>query len=81
VTRERLIDAMSRLGPTTPVQRFMLVDVTVVSPSAPLQTAVEAIYRHPARAVAVADGAGRLLGYVNARNAAELYTLEQARRR
>lgn len=81
VTRTRLIDAMTKHGSNTPVCDIMRNEVTAVAPDAALERVIAAIYAHPARAVAVVDREGRLLGYVNGQNATELMMLKRGRKR
>lgn len=80
VTRRGLIAAMADSGAATPVAVFMERDVPEIPADAPLDEVIAEIYAHPARAAAVVDRTGRLLGYVSAENALELFMLERARR-
>jgi stage IV sporulation protein FB len=80
LTRNALIAALSRTGPTTRVLDVMQRDVPLV----PLQGRPEAALRYLQEGrqpvVAVVDGAGRLMGYVTAENAGEMMMVRSARR-
>ncbi len=80
VTRKALIDAMRRSGAETTVADFMTPDPPVVGEQEVLESVMSKLATSPARIVAVVGERRRLIGYVSADNASELFTLAAARR-
>lgn len=79
LTRSGLVEGIGGKGPASPAIEAMARDIPDVPPSARLISAVEAMQKSGAPAVAVLDGEGRLAGYVTMENIAELMMLSAAR--
>jgi stage IV sporulation protein FB len=78
LTRDAIIAALSRTGPSTPVLDVMQADVPVVPIQGRLETAMRHLQEGDRPVVAVTDGSGRLAGYVTSENVGELMMVRKA---
>ncbi|ETX16617.1 protease [Roseivivax halodurans JCM 10272] len=77
LTRDALFRAMAEGERTRPVGEIMRRDIPSVALAAPLPSILDALGSRPA--VAVTDGAGRVLGYITRENVGELMMLRRGR--
>ena len=80
LTRNAIIKALSQTGPGTPVLEVMQADIPVVPAHGPLSAALRHLQEGGHPAVAVADGEGRLMGYITPENVGELMMIRRANR-
>jgi stage IV sporulation protein FB len=78
LTRNAMIQALSRTGRDTPVLEAMVTEVYTVPAHARLEVALRALQEHGRAAIGVVDWDGRLVGYITAENIGELMMLENA---
>lgn len=78
LTRDAIIAALSRTGPTTPVLEVMERDVPVVPLAGRLEAALGHLQEGGRSVVAVADAQGRLVGYITPENLGELVMVRRA---
>jgi CBS domain-containing protein len=78
LTRNAMVQALSKSGSATPVIDVMQADVPTVPSAARLSEALQHLNGRSAAAVGVVDRDGRLLGYVTAENIGELMMVENA---
>ena len=78
LTRNAMVQALSKSGSATPVLDVMEGDVPTVPGSARLSEALQHLNGRSAPAVGVVEWDGRLLGYVTAENIGELMMVENA---
>jgi stage IV sporulation protein FB len=78
LTRNAMIQALSKSGSGTPVIEVMTGDVPTVQGGARLSEALTHLNGRSAPAVGVVDWEGRLLGYVTSENIGELMMVENA---
>lgn len=74
LTQTRLIDALHRLSPDTPVAEVMLADIRPVSPRDGLLEVQQRLSEEKVEALPVVEG-GRFLGLITAQDISELYRL------
>jgi CBS domain-containing protein len=78
LTRQALFKAMAEDGRHESVGNVMTTAVPSVAMAARLETALDALQRDNAPAVAVVDREGRFVGYITAENLGELMILARA---
>ncbi len=72
VDRNAIFAAVSADGPKPGVSEIMTADFPKVTLTAPLQSALDELFRSKAPAVAVTDREGRMIGYITRENIGEL---------
>ena len=70
--RNAIFGAVNADGPKPSVSAMMVSDFPVVGLTAPLQTALDQLFRSASPAVAVNDREGRMIGYITRENIGEL---------
>jgi stage IV sporulation protein FB len=78
LTRNAMVQALSKTGAATSVIEAMVADVPTVSAGARLEDALKLLQGRSAPAVGVTDWDGRFLGYVTPENIGELMMVENA---
>jgi stage IV sporulation protein FB len=78
LTRNAMVQALSKSGPATPVLEAMAADVPTVPATSRLEPALRLLQGRSAPAVGVVDLDGRLVGYITSENIGELMMLETA---
>jgi stage IV sporulation protein FB len=78
LTRNAMVQALSKTGPGTPALDAMARDIPTVPLHGRLEAALKAMQEHSAPAVGVVDGNGKLVGYVTPENVGELMMVETA---
>ncbi len=78
LTRNAMVQALSKSGPGTPVIEAMAGEVPTVAAGARLSEALAHLNGRSAPAVGVVDANGRLVGYVTPENVGELMMVENA---
>ncbi|HEX9904957.1 MAG TPA: site-2 protease family protein [Propylenella sp.] len=78
LTREAMVQALSKSGPGAAVVEVMAHDIPTVAGSARLEDALKLLQERRAPAVGVVDGSGRLIGYITAENIGELMMVQNA---
>jgi stage IV sporulation protein FB len=78
LTRNAMVQALSKSGPTTPVIEAMHADIPTVPAHGRLEASLKAMQGRSAPAVGVLDADGRLAGYVTPENIGELMMVENA---
>ena len=78
LTRNAMVQALSKTGGATPVIDAMIADIPVVQAGARLEDALKLMQGRSAVAVGVTDPEGRLVGYVTPENIGELMMVENA---
>jgi stage IV sporulation protein FB len=79
LTRDAMVQALSRTGPSTPVLEAMTADVPTIRGGARLEAALKLLQGVSAPAIGVTDAEGRLTGYVTPENIGELMMVRTAR--
>ena len=74
LTQTRLIDALHRLSPDTPVAEVMLADIRPVSPRDGLLEVQQRLSEEKVEALPVVED-GRFLGLITSQDISELYRL------
>ncbi|MDH3194972.1 MAG: site-2 protease family protein [Hyphomicrobiales bacterium] len=78
LTRNAMIEALSKTGPATPVLDAMTVDIPVIGLNSRLEKALQAMQAANAPAIAVVDADQRLVGYISPENIGELMMIRSA---
>jgi stage IV sporulation protein FB len=78
LTRNAMIEALSRSGRDSPVLEAMTGDIPTVSNLSRLESALQLLQGRNAPAVGVVDWEGRLIGYITSENIGELMMVESA---
>jgi stage IV sporulation protein FB len=78
LTRNAMIQALSRSGRDSPVLEAMTGDIPTVSNLSRLESALQLLQGRNAPAVGVVDWEGRLIGYITSENIGELMMVESA---
>lgn len=78
LTRNAMIQALSKKGRDTPVLDAMVTEVYTVPAHARLEVALKALQERGRAAIGVVDWDGRLVGYITTENIGELMMLENA---
>jgi stage IV sporulation protein FB len=78
LTRNAMVQALSKTGPGTPALDAMARDIPTVPLHGRLEAALKAMQEHTAPAVGVVDRDGKLVGYVTPENIGELMMVETA---
>src|SRR5687767_12929371 len=78
LTREAMVQALSKSGAGTPVVEAMTRDVPTVSALSRLEAALQRLDGRAFPAVGVVDWEGRLVGYITPENIGELMMVESA---
>jgi Zn-dependent protease/CBS domain-containing protein len=79
LTHSRLVDALNRNGPDTPLEGVMIADFTPVTPEAALFDAQQHLLEERLDALPVVDGSGRFLGLITTRDINEAYRVVSTR--
>jgi stage IV sporulation protein FB len=80
LTRNAMIQALSKSGPDTPVLEVMAAEIPSVSQFSRLEPALKLLQGRSVPAVGVVDWDGKLVGYITSENVGELMLLESAGR-
>jgi len=78
LTRNAMVQALSKSGPATPVVEAMTGDIPTARHVGRLDEALKLLQEKQAPAIGVVDAEGRLVGYVTAENIGELMMVETA---
>ena len=78
LTRNAMVQALSKSGPTTPVVDAMTGDIPTTQHVGRLDEALKLLQEKQAPAIGVVDAEGRLVGYVTAENIGELMMVQTA---
>jgi stage IV sporulation protein FB len=78
LTRNAMVQALSKTGSATPVIEAMTPDIPTVTPSGRLESALMLLQGRGTPAVGVVDVDGRLVGYITPENIGELMMVENA---
>jgi stage IV sporulation protein FB len=78
LTRNAMVQALSKSGPSMPVIEAMQADIPTVPAHGRLEAALKVMQSRGAPAVGVLDADGRLAGYVTPENIGELMMVENA---
>jgi stage IV sporulation protein FB len=81
LTREAIIGALSKSGPSTPVLEVMTPNIPVLAPGGRLEKALQLLQTSSAPGIGVTDAAGRFVGYITAENISELMMIDVASER
>jgi len=81
LTRESMIRAMKSLGPATPVIEVMTKDIPTIRSGQSLDLGLRQMRDGQSPFLGVIDDSGRLVGYINRENLAEMMMLGGAERR
>src|SRR5262249_6335901 len=81
LTREAMISAMKSRGPTTPVLEVMTKDIPTIRSGQSLDLGLRQMRESQSAFLGVIDDRGKLIGYVNRENIAELVMLGGAERK
>ncbi len=79
LTRNALIAALSRTGPSTPVLDVVQRDIPSVTPDERLESALRHLQSGMHPVVAVVGASGRLMGYITTENIGELMMVRRSR--
>jgi stage IV sporulation protein FB len=80
LTRNAMIQALSKSGPETPVLEVMVAEIPHVSEFSRLEPALKLLQGRSVPAVGVVDWDGKLVGYITSENIGELMLVETAGR-
>jgi Zn-dependent protease/CBS domain-containing protein len=80
LTRNAMVQALSKSGPATPVLEAMTANIPTVRAGSRLEPALQLMQGGGAGAVGVADADGRLVGYITPENIGELMMVQTAGR-
>jgi stage IV sporulation protein FB len=78
LTRSALVQGLGQTGPGTPVIDAMTRDIPQLRETESTTSALDALQKSRAPAVAIVDGSERLVGYITMENLAELMMLRSA---
>lgn len=78
LTRNAMIQALSKTGPDTPVLEVMTADIPTVPAMSRLEPALKLLQGRKTPAIGVVDWGGKLVGYITAENIGELMMVESA---
>jgi stage IV sporulation protein FB len=78
LTRNVMIQALSKAGPQTPVTEAMTREIPTVQTGARLESALRLLQERRAPVVGVVDSGGRLVGFITPENIGELMMVQTA---
>jgi stage IV sporulation protein FB len=78
LTRNAMVQALSKTGAGTPVLEAMVSEVPTISAMSRLEEALKLLQGRSAPAVGVVDWSGKLVGYITPENIGELMMVETA---
>jgi stage IV sporulation protein FB len=78
LTRNAMVQALSKTGPTTPVIEAMTSDIPTINGGARLEAALRLLQQKQAPAVGILDGDGRLVGFITSENIGDLMMVQSA---
>jgi Zn-dependent protease/CBS domain-containing protein len=81
LTRDAIIGALNKSGPSTPVLEVMSSDIPTLEPGGRLEKALQILQTSSAPGIGVNDAAGRFVGYITAENITELMMIDVANER
>lgn len=81
LTREAIIAALSKSGPSTPVLEVMSTDIPMLETGGRLEKALQLLQTGSAPGVGVNDAQGRFVGYITSENISELMMIDVANER